>query len=199
MDWYEDDVKDVIDRRDACSYEPATIFYGSSTIRLWDSLYEDFKDYKPVNLGFGGSTLAACIWFFDRILTPLKKADKIIMYAGDNDLGDGRHPEEVCIFYRQFILKLREHFKDIKCYFISVKPSISRIDILEQIIYTNRLIENEIKTKGNNEYYVNVYDKMINKKGKPVRSFFDADGLHLDKKGYEVWKETILNECLLKN
>ena len=35
--------------------EAPIIFYGSSTIRLWKSLNEDFKDVDVINLGFGGA------------------------------------------------------------------------------------------------------------------------------------------------
>jgi lysophospholipase L1-like esterase len=198
MVWYQDDVEGVITERNKVLYQPETIFYGSSTIRLWDTLYEDFKDYKPVNLGFGGSTLAACGWFFDDIAAPVKGAKKFILYAGDNDLGDGKHPEEVCIFYRYFLIKLREHFPVIPLYFISVKPSIEREEIMDKIIETNRLIEEDINRNDGNEFFIDVFSKMINHKGAPIRKYFDADGLHLSNKGYEVWKDTILNECLLE-
>ena len=195
MDWYEDDVTEVISRRNEVSYKPHTVFYGSSTIRLWNKLYKDFEDYKPVNLGFGGSTLAACIWFFDRIVAPLNTPEKIIFYAGDNDLGDGRHPEEVCIFYRYFVIKLRERYGNIPFYFISIKPSIERIEILDKIIETNQLIKAEIDKSTGSEFYVNVFDKMIKKNGKPNNNLFTKDGLHLNNKGYQIWKETILDVC----
>jgi hypothetical protein len=35
------------------------VFYGSSSIRLWDTVAKDF-DPRILNLGFGGSTLEAC-------------------------------------------------------------------------------------------------------------------------------------------
>lgn len=72
MTWYEDEVKSLEEKRSEYAYPPETIFYGSSSIRLWETLSTDFSDYKPANLGFGGSTLAACVWFFDRLITPLK-------------------------------------------------------------------------------------------------------------------------------
>ncbi len=68
MFWYEDDVKQLETIKATLSYEPQTIFYGSSSIRQWEGLYEDFKQYHPVNLGFGGSTLTACVWFLERKL-----------------------------------------------------------------------------------------------------------------------------------
>src|SRR4051812_30726256 len=146
MHWYEEDVKNVITSRISCPYDPKTVFYGSSSIRLWSTLYNDFKPYKPVNLGFGGSTLAACVWFFDRIMSSIRQPETFILYAGDNDLGDGRHPEEVLIFFREFMLKLRERYPKVSFYYISIKPSLSRSNIIKEIIHANALIKNEIKT-----------------------------------------------------
>jgi lysophospholipase L1-like esterase len=191
MKWYENDVKEAVSKRQQCKYQPKSIFYGSSTITQWDTLYVDFEEFAPVNLGFGGSTLAACVWFFDEIVAPLEQPEKFILYAGDNDLGDGRHPEEVCIFYREFLIKLRDTYKDVPLYFVSIKPSISRVNLTDEIIRTNNLIKAEID-KGDNQYYVNIFEKMIDSKGHPIKKYFKHDGLHLNEKGYEVWKEAIL-------
>lgn len=198
MHWYEEDVQAAVAERQSCRYEPKTLFYGSSSIRLWTKLYEDFEDFKPVNLGFGGSTLAACVWFFDRIVSPIRNPDTFILYAGDNDLGDGRHPEEVLIFFREFMFKLRERYPLIPFYYISIKPSISRLEILEQIVQTNQLIEEEISAKGkNNDYFLNVFDKMMGSDGRPIAAYYQEDELHLNRDGYILWREIILNECLL--
>lgn len=196
MQWYEDDVRGAIAERQSCKYDPKTIFYGSSSIRLWAKLYEDFEGFKPINLGFGGSTLAACVWFFDRIVSPVKHPDTFILYAGDNDLGDGRHPEEVLIFFREFMLKLREYFPAIPFYYISIKPSLSRMEILDEIIHTNKLIEEDMSARSANDYFINIFDRMIGKNGKPIAAYFQNDGLHLNRDGYIVWREIILNELL---
>lgn len=98
MTWYEEEVRELENRRLQSNFGEGMIFYGSSTIRLWETLHEDFIDYKPINLGFGGSTLEACVWYFDRVVA-LHNPKSIIVYAGDNDLGDGRLPKEVFIFY----------------------------------------------------------------------------------------------------
>lgn len=103
MTWYEDDVRAAIAEREKCTYDPETIFTEAQLFTLWKTLYEDFKDFKPVNLGFGGSTLAACVWFFDQVVAPVTNPKRLIVYAGYNDPGDGRRPEEVFIFYHEFI------------------------------------------------------------------------------------------------
>jgi lysophospholipase L1-like esterase len=190
MIWYENEVQRLEKEKASLEYEPKMIFYGSSSIRLWDTLNEDFKAYQPVNLGFGGSTLAACVWFFERLLTPYRP-EYIIVYAGDNDLGDGRHPEEVLIFFQQLVTRTRRHFGDIPLAFISIKPSISRWNIVDSIRYTNTLIENEINKQGNNLHFIDIYHRMTDNAGYPKREFLDPDGLHISTKGYALWKDII--------
>ena len=190
MYWYENEVKGLEKERLQLTYEPSTLFYGSSTIRLWDSLFDDFKVFKPVNLGFGGSTLAACSWFFNRVVAPYD-ARSIVLYAGDNDLGDGRHPEEIFIFFEQLTHQITERFGSIPCYYVSIKPSIARWDLINSLKYTNNIIENEIIKQDNNWKFINIYNKMLNKDGYPEKEYFQPDGLHLSTKGYALWKQVI--------
>jgi lysophospholipase L1-like esterase len=191
MVWYENEVQRLEKERAALTDDPKLLFYGSSSIRLWDHLQEDFAGYQPINLGFGGSTLAACVWFFDRLVAPFHPTS-IIVYAGDNDLGDGRHPEEVFIFFKQLVSQVRYHFGDIPLAFISIKPSITRWNIVDSIRYANKIIEEEIKREANHLYYINIYNRMTDVSGYPKREFLEPDGLHINAKGYALWKEIIL-------
>jgi lysophospholipase L1-like esterase len=190
MYWYEEEIKRLEKDYTKTAKEVETIFYGSSSIRLWASLYDDFKDLKPVNLGFGGSTLAACVWFFERVMIPYHPK-RLVIYAGDNDLGDGRHPEEVFIFFQQLVVKINKRFGGLPCYFVSLKPSISRWKMIDQFKYTNNLIETEIITCNNNWHFINIFKEMIDPAGRIKKEYFLNDGLHLSEKGYKLWKEII--------
>ena len=192
MNWYENDVKKLESLKGTLPYTPETIFYGSSTMRLWEGMYEDLKPLQPVNLGFGGSTLAACVWFFDRIMEPYAPKH-FVCYAGENDLGDGRTPEEVYIFFRQFQACLQKRFPDVPLTYISIKPSIARWNLEKQVRYTNELIKAEIEKTNGRQHFLNIFDHMLNANGQPVKELFEADGLHLSKKGYLLWKEILLN------
>lgn len=194
MFWYEDEIKGLEKKHAELTYQPETVFYGSSTIRLWVSLSRDFSEIKPVNLGFGGSTLAACTWFFDRVMARYEPK-RLVFYAGDNDLGDGRHPEEVFIFFQQLAVRVAGRYGSIPCYFISLKPSISRWNIVDQFSYANRLISAEIRDHHPNWQFIDIFAAMLNAEGKPNTAYYSADGLHLSEKGYEVWK-TIINDAL---
>src|SRR5580765_5591728 len=48
----------------------AILFIGSSSIRLWTSLEQDFAGHKVFNRGFGGSHLSDSVAFVDRIVVP---------------------------------------------------------------------------------------------------------------------------------
>jgi lysophospholipase L1-like esterase len=197
MVWYEDEVKRLEAELTALSYEPRLVFYGSSSIRLWDGLKDDFEMYMPVNLGFGGSTLEACVFFFKRIMKCVHP-QHLIVYAGDNDLGDGKSPLQVHGYFMELCRLINESFKDLPVTFISIKPSITRWDIRHNIQYTNSLIEASIVHKPNMAY-LDVYNSMISTNGLPEKDLFDADGLHLNHNGYKLWKEIVLTHISSKN
>lgn len=191
MNWYKEEVDQLVERRDKLPYQPQTVFYGSSTIRMWDSLYEDFKEYLPVNLGFGGSTLEACVYFFNRIVAPVLSARRMFIYAGDNDLGDGKSPAQVLDFFRQFESKIETYFPHVPCYFISIKPSISRWHINENIVRVNELISAEIVHHNNNMHFIDFYPSMLDESGHPNKNYYEEDGLHLSKNGYDILHQII--------
>lgn len=189
MFWYEDDIKGLEEKRAHLSAEPDTLFYGSSSVRLWINMADDLKELAPINLGFGGSTLAACTWFFDRVMEGYQPK-RLIIYAGDNDLGDGRHPEEVFLFFQQLAAKAFKRFGSIPCYFISLKPSINRWYKVDQFRFTNSIIEAEIKANLPNWHYIDIFNPML-KNGYADASYFVEDGLHLSPKGYALWADII--------
>ncbi|TAF46543.1 MAG: GDSL family lipase [Sphingobacteriales bacterium] len=200
MIWYEEEVKALEIKNKQLATLPQTIFYGSSSIRLWDTLEQDFKDIRPLNLGFGGSTLAACVWFFDRLVANYKP-HRMVVYAGDNDIGDGKKPEEVFMFFKQLVAQANKQLGNIPFYFISIKPSISRWELIDKIKYTNTLIENEINKLYPNWHFINIYDNMLDANGYPEKKYFDTDGLHLSTEGYKLWKKIVSNAietCCIK-
>lgn len=190
MYWYEEEVKQLERAHRLDLENPGVIFYGSSSIRLWNSLEDDFDYMKVTNLGFGGATLAACVWFFERIMTDYKPK-ALVVYAGDNDLGDGRNPEEIFIFFQQLMVKVNQRFGILPCYFISLKPSITRWQMADQFRYTNNLIESEIIKLNSHWKFIDVFKKMLNKDGQPNPALYDHDGLHLSEKGYRLWASTV--------
>ena len=50
--------------------EDAILFTGSSSIRRWKSMQEDFSPTPVLNRGFGGSTIPEVTYYADRIILP---------------------------------------------------------------------------------------------------------------------------------
>jgi len=196
MYWYEEDVVRLEKNIATINYQPSLLFYGSSSIRLWRSLYEDFKKYNPINLGFGGSTLEACVYFFNRIIQPSFYPKHLIIYAGDNDLGDGRTPAEVHGYFLELCKQINTHFGHLPLSYVSIKPSPSRWHINEAIKQTNSLINDTINMHPN-MFFIDVHNRMLGDDGRPVAQYYDADGLHLNDTGYTIWKEVLLTHISL--
>lgn len=186
MYWYEQEVRELeasLARRPAPPC-PA-VFYGSSSIRLWTALAEDLVDPRAVNLGFGGATLEACVYFFERLVLPLRPCS-LVVYAGDNDLGDGRSAEDVLRSFRALIAKVTGKLPGIPFGFISIKLSPARFDLQEKIEAANRSIEEEI-SRHEGCWFVDICHAMLGSGGEPRRELFSPDGLHLSREGEKLW------------
>ena len=190
MEWYEPEVEQLertILSRTAGSQVSESrppAFYGSSSMRLWTTLAEDF-DPRVVNLGFGGSTLEACVYFFERLVAPLRPRS-LLLYAGDNDLGDGRGPEVVIADFRKFADQAFAALGPVPLGFVSVKLSPARYAIRDRIRRFNEQARVEIESRPSG-YYVDVFSPMLDESGKPVATLYQEDGLHLNREGYRLW------------
>jgi len=170
------------------SREDQVVFYGSSSIRLWPN-FQDCFPWKIINLGFGGSTIAACAWFMPRLLFRFKPKG-LVIYAGDNDLATGRLPEEVYNNLRLMIFDIRRTLGPIPVFFISIKPSPARFHLRSEIERTNQMTHQFI-TDEQNLHYVDVHSHMLDNQGQPLETLYVEDLLHLSQKGYNIWTKVI--------
>jgi lysophospholipase L1-like esterase len=189
MEWYEADIRELEERVKDINFACPAVFYGSSSIRMWDTLAEDLAIPSAVNAGFGGSTLEACVYFFDRLIPPLEPAS-LVVYAGDNDLGDDKSPEQVLTSFRALTVMVERKLGPIPFGFISIKASPARFGIVDRIRRANALIQAEIENLPS-VYWIDVFAAMLDESGKPRAELFLEDGLHLSRAGYRVWAEQL--------
>lgn len=163
----------------------AVLFIGSSSIRMWSTLAQDFPGYRVINRGFGGSDLDDSTAFADRIVTPYHPV-AIVMYAGDNDLQNGDTPEQVRDDFAAFVAKVRQDQPQVPIAFISIKPSIARLALLPNIRKANQLIRTWSMTQKN-VAFLDVAPAMLDAQGQPKPGLFREDGLHMNASGYALW------------
>lgn len=142
------------------SFEQLIVFYGSSSIRLWENIDQDLAPLNVLNLGFGGSSFGWCIYYYERLFKKIPRASHIVFYCGDNDLDNGLSPEHVLVKYQKLKEITRKDFPLTPISVITIKPSPSRTYLQENILQTNRLIRKDLlaTTKGSQ---INVFDSML--------------------------------------
>ncbi len=166
----------------------AVLFVGSSSIKLWKQA-ESFPSVPTINRGFGGSQLADSVHYAQRVVTK-HKPRVVVLYAGDNDLGSGKSPEQVAADFAAFITKIRSDLPQTRIVYIGIKPSLQRWKLIEKVRDANRRIR-EIAAKHERVVFVDVEKPMLNSEGTPRPELFVKDGLHMTPAGYEVWTSLV--------
>ena len=80
-----------------------------------------------------------------------------------------------------------------KLIFIGVKPSTARAYLVPEELQFNSLISN-LAEKDDLLSYVSVWNPMLTEEGKANPELFVEDGLHMNKKGYEIWAKLVKPE-----
>lgn len=169
--------------------QPAVAFYGSSSIRLWLNMARDLYPLTLINLGFGGSSYWWCLHHFDRLFNESWTPKEIVLYIGDNDLGHGATYDEVIQGYHSMKAKIRKKYPDIIIHYISIKPSPLRDYLIPTIKAVNKTIEKDIDADEAMRY-INVFDGMLDGHN-PDTTYYLSDLLHLNRRGYQVWKNIV--------
>lgn len=177
-----------IDRRQTPPDNPV-LFVGSSSMRGWRNLRASFPQLKVVNRGFGGSRLEDVVYYFDRVVAPYNPRI-IVLYAGENDVNEGIAPETVAENYRKFSALARARFPKTKIVCVALKPSPSRWKLAENFRRTNALLKVETE-KDKRAAFVDVFSAMLGANGEPRPELFVGDQLHMNEKGYEIWRGLI--------
>jgi lysophospholipase L1-like esterase len=167
----------------------AVLFIGSSSIRMWRTLAQDFPEYRVINRGFGGSQIADSIHFADRIVIPYQPR-VIVFYAGGNDINAGKSPQTVANDFKRFVGKVREELPATKVVYISVAPNPARWAQIDRVRGANRLIR-DYTAKEANLSFIDVHPHMLGDDGQPKPDIYLPDRLHMNEKGYAIWKRVV--------
>ncbi|HEX6829146.1 MAG TPA: SGNH/GDSL hydrolase family protein [Burkholderiales bacterium] len=167
----------------------AILFIGSSSIRLWNTLAEDFAGVDVINRGFGGSEIADSTDLAGRIVVPYRPR-MIVLYAGDNDLANRRSPRQVRDDFAAFVGRVRRDLPGVRIAFIAIKPSLARAYLMEKMREANALVR-DYAAGQRDVAFIDVFTPMLTPEGRARPELFVEDGLHLNRAGYELWRSVI--------
>jgi lysophospholipase L1-like esterase len=168
----------------------AVLFMGSSSIRFWTTLAQDFPEIPVINRGFGGSFISQNTQYLDRIAVPYQPKI-IVLFAGTNDLAYGhQNPQGVLKEFQAFVAKAHAALPNTRIVYLSINPTVARWYQEGEDLQANQLIEDWIFANNSPTLKLNFIDSheaLLTPDGHPQPALLRADGLHFDAAGYKAW------------
>jgi lysophospholipase L1-like esterase len=165
------------------------LFIGSSTIRLWKTLAEDYPNLKVINRGFGGTEIVDSTHFADRLIFP-HEPKQIFLRVGGNDIHAGRTPRQVAADFAEFVRVVHARLPRTEILYISISPAPSRWGESDKYWELNRLIRAmalDMPRVG----FVDTFDVVLRPDGSARPELFVKDRLHFSPEGYELLRERV--------
>jgi phosphoserine phosphatase/lysophospholipase L1-like esterase len=163
--------------------QPATpggiCFIGSSNIRGWAGLADDFPGMNVVNRGVNGALLSDLAAFAPRLVAAAKPA-LVVVSAGTNDVAAGATADDVVASFRRLVANVRESLPDVKIAFLSISPSILRWDQFDRQQQANAAIRECIASGavGEGLDFIDVDAAFLGPDGTPAAECFADDRQH---------------------
>ena len=167
----------------------AIVFVGSSSIRKWTTVGEDFPHHRVINRGFGGSEMKDSVYFADRIVLPYEPR-LIVVYAGGNDINAHKTAEQVFEAFKAFVARVRAKQQDVPIAYISIAGNPKRWAQIEEVKKANALIE-AFTNEQPHLKFIDVFHAMLGADGLPRPEIFSSDQLHMNPEGYKLWTEIV--------
>ena len=165
------------------------VFTGSSSVRIWKDVQDYFPKYNIINNGFGGSHFSDLLYFYDELI--IKQTPEILfIYEGDNDIAGGKKISKIFKHAKKLVKNIKTDLPKTKVILISQKPSIARENLKKDYIKLNKKLKKYCKNQDNLEF-ADVWNIMLDENGNVFQDIFIEDGLHMNKKGYDLWAKVI--------
>lgn len=169
----------------------AILCLGSSSMVGWHDLIAfDLAPLTVIPRGFGGSNTNDALYYADRVVLPYAPR-AIVYYEGENDIAQGVAPEQVAETFRAFVDKVHATLPECRFYVLSLKPSLLREALWPELRETNGLLR-QACAADERLTYVDVSAGMFDGDGNLRTDIFNLDRLHMNRKGYVIWRETLL-------
>jgi lysophospholipase L1-like esterase len=187
-----DDIQ-AFKKQDSVQLPPrhAILFVGSSSFTKWTDMQDYFPNYTIINRGFGGSSLPDLIRYENDVIFKYDPKE-IVMYCGENDVAGSDTVTGQIVFerFKKLFNDIRKKYSNVPFVYISMKPSPSRWNLRQKMMTGNELIKNYL-AKNKRTVFVNVWNSMLGADGEPMDDIFIEDKLHMNEKGYAIWKKLI--------
>lgn len=173
-------------------HEPgAILFAGSSSIRRWERLAEDFADYRVIQRGFGGSQFEDLTRHIDDLVLR-HHPGAIVVWEGTNDIASGETGDEVFADYQQFVRRVRAELPDVPIFYVGIMPTPGRFHLEAENAIANRKIAG-FADEHQGLFYIDI-PSAFHALNPPEDAGFTSlfvDSIHMGQSGYNIWTQVI--------
>lgn len=170
---------------------------GSSSIVGWHAtIKQDLAPLPVIPRGFGGSNMNDALFYVDRVVLRYRPR-AVVLYEGDNDIAQGIAAEKIRDTFVAFASAIHRRQPETRIYVLSIKPSPSRWALWPRTVEANRLLQAACAADAKRLSYVSIVEPMLGPDGRPLEAIFKPDRLHMNAKGYTLWRD-VLRPLLLK-
>jgi phosphoserine phosphatase/lysophospholipase L1-like esterase len=154
------------------------VLLGSSNIRMWNTLADDFPGMNVVNRGVGGCRLVELVEFAPRLVAAAKPR-VIVVGAGTNDVNAGTSTTDIRAAFEQLVDTLRRDHPDATIAFLAISPTVKRWEQLDRQVEANAAIKAFIDTRGESKLvYLDANSAFLGPEGNPAPECFLDDMQH---------------------
>ena len=176
------------------SEQKRVVLMGDSITEFWSEINPDFFINKPyINRGISGQTSPQMLVRFRADVIELKPSVVVIL-AGANDIAGNSGSSTLEMIMHNIIsmteLAEKNQIKVILCSVLPANlfPWKINENPADKIILLNEMIQKY--ADANKLLYLDYYSAMVNKQ-KGIMSAYSEDGVHPNKKGYQIMEPLI--------
>jgi hypothetical protein len=201
---WEADIAEMMRAGGAVSPEKAplvgrsVVFYGSSSIRLWENIATDVSPLMPTRRGFGGAKSIDLAVFAGEVLTA-QPYNALVIFVANDISGEADQPEyspdQVIGWLTEVVEVSRAWQPTAPILLVEVTPTPKRWEVWPRQLALNlRLREWTLNQPG--VEFLATAEYFLDSQGRVRETLFDPDRLHLNPDGYRLWGRLIRRRVL---
>ena len=154
------------------------VLLGSSNIRMWNTLADDFPGMNVVNRGVGGCRLVELVEFAARLVAA-SKPRVIVVGAGTNDVNAGTLTADIRAAFERLVDTLRRDHPEATIAFLAISPTVKRWEQLDRQLAANEAIKASIDARRDAKLvYLDANAAFLGADGRPAPECFLDDMQH---------------------
>lgn len=163
------------------------IFIGDSLIEFFN-WQKRFPNRKIYNYGSAGETAEGLLARLPGIISRVQSPELVMIMTGTNNLA--MEDYGFLFTYEKIINLLQKHYPEAAIIMTSLLP-IDLSFLGEAVPRINKRLQKIARENG--VTFLDLYSLFLDQDLKPVRAYYEFDGVHLSEAGYEVWAKTLEN------